>query len=201
MEYGLGCIESKLDGTEHIFKEVDMDLPKRCSYVGVMPPVLNQGKTTKCVCYSLTAYLDWRKNQFEGDNNGGQYSIDALYDIRANKKAPGMSIKEALKYLRHTGLNGTKINEYAMVKSVKAMKEALVLNGPCAGGLPVYSSEEEFWKNGSNFYGGHCILFVGYNEDGFIIRNSWGRAYANQGYVLMPYEDFDKGVFEAWTII
>ena len=200
--YGLGCCPSELAGTEHIYNETGVTLPKNFSYVGVMPPVLNQGRTNKCVCYSLTAYLDWRKNCKEGDNDGSQFSVDELYDIRTSKPQDnGMQIKEALRYLRHTGLNGMKINEYALVKSIDAVKESLVLNGPCPAGLPFFSSQEEFWKHGNKMFGGHCILFVGYNEEGFILRNSWGSKYADNGYIIFPYEDFASKVFECWTII
>jgi C1A family cysteine protease len=48
--------------------------------------------------------------------------------------------------------------------------------------------------------GGHCILIVGYNENGFIIRNSWGNLFGNKGYTLLPYNEFNS-IFEAWTII
>lgn len=202
LNYGAGCLPSQMDGTEHKYQYQKMELPQEFSYVGVMPPILNQGLTSKCVCYSLTAYLDWNKNQFENDNNGGQYNIDQLYAIRANKNLEGMQIKEALHYLRHSGLNGTKINQYALVGSVQALKQALVLNGPCAAGLPVYSNNADFWtKNGNRMQGGHCILFVGYNKDGFIIRNSWGEKYGNRGYAVLPYSDFADAVFECWTII
>lgn len=200
--YGTGCLESKLDGTEYQFEEQSMSIPPEYSYLGLMPPVLNQGKTYKCVCYSLTSYLDWRKNAYEGDNNGGQYDIDKLFSIRADKSAPGMSIKEALHYLRHTGLNGTTIDEYAMVGSVMQAQCALILNGPLVGGLPVYENSQDscFWQKNGRFLGGHCITIIGYNRDGFIIRNSWGDKWCRRGHVLMPYDEFSN-FFEVWTMI
>jgi C1A family cysteine protease len=77
------------------------------------------------------------------------------------------------------------------------------MNGPCVGGLPVYDDAAwEFWKkkNGDSFLGGHAVSIVGYNEKGFIIRNSWGRSYAEKGYVLLPYDDI-LSFTELWTII
>lgn len=56
-----------------------------------------------------------------------------------------------------------------------------------------------FWK-GEEAHGGHAIAIVGYDEDGFIIRNSWGSYYADGGYTKFPYEDYDYFV-EVWTII
>jgi len=200
--YGTGCIASVLDGTEYQFQERSVDVPSEYSYIGMMPPVLNQGNSVKCVCYSLTSYLDWKKNMYEGDNNGGQYSIDDLFEIREDKNAPGMQIKEALRYLKHEGLGGTKIKEYAMVGSLRQLKQALVVNGPLVAGLPVYRNSQEgmFWRESGRFLGGHCITLVGYNKDGIIIRNSWGTSWCDHGHVLMPYGDF-QNFFEIWTMI
>ena len=63
-----GCIKSKLDGTEWKWNTKFENLPETYSYVSVMPEVLDQGKSFKCVCYSLTAYLDWLMGRIEGDN-------------------------------------------------------------------------------------------------------------------------------------
>ena len=118
-----------------------------------------------------------------------------------------MSFKDALHYLRHNDAiiesgNRRIVHRYAKVCSVVALKQALVANGPCIGGLPVYNScTTDFWdKSKGSFEGGHAVAIVGYNKDGFIIRNSWGRYYGHDGYSLISYEDFDK-FYELWTII
>lgn len=200
MLYGTGYIQAELDGTEHKIELDLFDVPEEYSYIGVMPPVLDQGSSSKCVCYSLTGILDWKVNRFKGTNSSNGFDIDKLYEQRADKNIDGMQIKEALKYLRHTGLNGTTIESYAMVGSSELMKRTLILYGPIAIGLPAYEdSGDDFW-NGRNLAGGHCVVVIGYNKDGFIIRNSWGKNWADKGHVLLPYKDFDK-IFEAWVII
>ena len=40
-------------------------------------------------------------------------------------------------------------------------------------------------------------IIVGYNKEGFIIRNSWGTSYGNNGYSILKYKDFNK-VIECW---
>jgi Papain family cysteine protease len=35
--------------------------------------------------------------------------------------------------------------------------------------------------------GGHCVAIVGYNKDGFIIKNSWGKGWADKGYATISY--------------
>ncbi len=48
--------------------------------------------------------------------------------------------------------------------------------------------------------GYHAISIVGYNKEGFIIRNSWGKTYGNGGYGIIKYDDMDK-MLEMWTIL
>mgnify|MGYP004567328655 CR=1 FL=1 len=113
-----------------------------------------------------------------------------------------MSIKEAMKILKNKGLNGEKINSYALVPSTEVMKRVLVSFGPVAVGFPVYSDNDPyFWRKGREYAGGHCTLCVGYNKKGFIIRNSWGSSWADHGYITIPYDEYEDSVFEAWTAI
>lgn len=37
-------------------------------------------------------------------------------------------------------------------------------------------------------YGGHAVLIVGFTDDGFIIKNSWGRPWADNGYAIVSYD-------------
>ena len=205
MVFGTGCIQSTLDGTEHIFnieEENRFDLPNELSWQESMPPVRNQGLSTTCVCQSLTGVLDFYHNAEVGTpgicNN---YSINELYSIRADKNAPGMSFKEALHYLRHNGLNGQKINSYSKIENWNLAKYAIMMFGPIVAGFPVYSgSNPEFWKKRGFFQGGHAVTLVGYDKTGFIIRNSWGTMWGNKGHVHISYDDFQNNCFEAWTI-
>lgn len=200
--YGTGCMPSKMDGTEHEISVDDkIELPEEFNWQDSMPPVRDQGMSTTCVCQSLTGCLDFlynSRNNVSKICNG--FSIDELYSIRTNKTAPGMTFKEALKYLRHHGLNGEKINSYAKLPSVQATKYAIVMFGPVVGGFPVYTAEPSFWRKPGRFQGGHAVTIVGYNKDGFIIRNSWGTDWADDGHCVISYEEFMQNCFEAWTI-
>ena len=203
LAFGTGCIQSKLDGTEHIFTVDDkIEIPREFSWQETMPPVRNQGLSTTCVCQSLTGVLDFYHNAEVGTpgvcNN---YSINELYSIRADKNAPGMTFKEALHYLRHNGLSGQKILSYAKVNSYEAAKYAIMMFGPIVAGFPVYSGSNPcFWRKNGRFQGGHAVTLVGYDEVGFIIRNSWGTGWGNSGHVRIPYNEFQNSCFEAWTV-
>lgn len=47
--------------------------------------------------------------------------------------------------------------------------------------------------------GGHAMLVVGYNANGFIIENSWGSAWGDQGYGIITYDVMKSDCFDAWT--
>lgn len=201
--YGTGCTPSVIDGTE-IVLDVDnkIPLPKTLSWREVMPPVRNQGATQTCVCQTLTGMLDFQKNAETGEPgkcNG--FSIDELYAQRTDKRLQGMSFKDAFHYLRHHGLDGEKINGYAKVNSIDAAKFALVMFGPISCGLPVFNTGKYFWRKGNQNKGGHAVMIVGFTEEGFIIRNSWGDAWGDHGYTEIPYQEFKDNCFECWTFL
>lgn len=202
-----GWSPSKLDGTEHQFDEIkNFDIPETYSYVNFLPPVENQGATNMCVTYAISAHVDWNFNMDAATKTSKSINIDKneIYNARSLSGDRGMTFKEALNFMKKHGAKSEKgnikIEAYAMIKSEIALKQALLLNGPCIGGLYVKNSASiEFW-NGNENHGGHAISIVGYNKDGFIIRNSWGLNYGSRGYAVVKYKDFDK-ILECWTII
>lgn len=207
MNYGF--VASKLDGTEKEFKESNgVKIPDKYSYKKYLPDVLNQGDKPICVPCSVSAYINWDENlENETVRKDNKVNLSEIYKNREDNSNNGMSIKDALNYLRHEGVETDSgrynIDKYAKIGSEIALKQAIIINGPCVAGLPVYDTTiDEFWDNssGGELQGGHAISLVGYNKDGFIIRNSWGKTYGKDGYSVIPYEDFNKFT-EIWTII
>ena len=205
MKYGF--VASKMDGTEVKFKKIkDFEIPEECSYKRYLPSVIDQGNKPICVPCSLSAYINWEINVDNGEEReDNEVNLNEIFDSSSVGNEDGMSFKDALKFLKHTGVS-TKdgvetIDRYATIGSIICLKQAIILNGPCVAGLPVYDSRRtEFWESSYGaFEGGHAIAIVGYNKDGFIIRNSWGRNYGDNGYSVLPYDDFDK-FMEIWTI-
>ena len=198
-----GYIQSQLDGTEQAFiSNESLPIPSKYSYINYLPPVINQGNQPICVPCSISAYINQQLNLSTGseeDNN-----IDLMEIFNYKHYEDGMSIKDALQFLKECGVQTDKglfkISDYATVGSETILKQALLINGICIGALPVYdSSIDKFWR-GYELEGGHAIAIVGYDENGFIIRNSWGKHYGEDGYNVINYKDFPK-FFEIWTII
>ena len=163
----------------------------------------DQGNTSQCVPYSMSVLLESRK-MLNGDNNF-RLDIKDIYDARP-EKVDGMSIKDALEYMKTIGFQDIttkereKILMYGKLTSKHGIKTSIFMNGPCIIALPVYNTiNDEFWK-GSELIGGHAIACVGYDEEGLILLNSWGSSWGYSGKYILPYEDINK-IMECWTII
>jgi hypothetical protein len=202
----LGLIPSRIDGSEIVFScPKGNEIPKKYSYRNVLPQVLNQGKLSICVPCSLSAYLNWKANLNLSTDDDNSIDLFEIYNSRTNKGS-GMTYKDAFRFLRHTGVDSAigklKIGTYGKVETEKDLKFALIANGPCFGALPVYNDSCEFWikKKDEKLDGYHAISIIGYNEDGFIIRNSWGKSFCDEGNTIIKYSDF-KLLLEIWTVI
>lgn len=202
-----GCKLSKLDGTEKkITKNLTNNVPSCYTFEKYLSPITDQGSTNMCVTHAVACFLNWVTDmKLKTPNKDNKVSLDDIYTIREDKKHDnGMTIKEALHYLKHHGVKSAigilKINDYAMVGSELIAKQAILTNGPLIIALPVYdSTRNDFW-NGGELEGAHCVTLVGYDNIGFKVRNSWGRSYGRNGYWTLPYSEWNK-VKEAWTII
>lgn len=202
-----GFKPSRIDGTERIFG-VSMESiasPKQYSYVKYLPDVLNQGENPICVPCSISSYLNWKENLKDGSHKDNKINYFEIYNTKTTE-GDGMTFKEAFSYLKHHGVSSKsgimRIRGYALIRSLASLRTALLMNGPCFGALPVYNYSNQFWKrkNGDMLLGYHAISIVGYEKDGFIIRNSWGSSFANNGYTKISFEDANDFI-EIWTVL
>jgi C1A family cysteine protease len=101
--------------------------------------------------------------------------------------------KNAIKY---------KIKMYARVTTFDGIIQALADGYPVIFGATLYESfqsppvSEEgvvpMPKPNERTIGGHAMLIVGYDKDQkhFIIRNSWGTGWGQDGHCVMPFDYF-----------
>lgn len=47
--------------------------------------------------------------------------------------------------------------------------------------------------------GGHAFAIVGYNKDGFIVQNSWGKSWGTNGIAIWLYEDWIENIYDGWV--
>ena len=168
--------------------------------------------------YGLKEYLspqffyDQRFNLYDarGDNDEGMYGRDVMtllskVGICTEQEYPYGTPQDRTDVTTDIYESASKhrVAGYAAVRTLNALKKSLVDNGPCLIGFPVYHYGEYMWKpeyEGQPMSGGHAMTVVGYTEDSFIIRNSWGDRWGDGGYCYYPFEDWGAH-WELWTTI
>ena len=200
-----GFRKSEINGTEHLFMIANASLPEAYSYKNYLSPIVNQGNLPICVPCSVATYVNWKINLKDGDKKDNNVSYSEIYKSKTMPE-DGMTFKDAFRFLLKSGVTTNegnfKINEYGLVKNIIQLKNAILMNGPCFGALPVYNWNKYFWRNEENngLMGYHAISIVGYNNNGFIIRNSWGKSFGDGGYTELTYSEFET-FLEIWTIM
>lgn len=53
----------------------------------------------------------------------------------------------------------------------------------------------------ANIIGGHAFAILGYNEDGFVVQNSWGEKWGYLGFAVLTYKDWVKNGSDAWVAV
>ena len=134
--------------------------------------------------------------------------LESLWPYATNKfatKPPTAAYTDALK---------RKVTGYQKCANFAAVKNALAAGNPVVIGFNVYDSFEGAWgdiphgQTGSGMMpfpnvateqllGGHAVCIVGYDDTmpvagkangRFIVRNSWGTSWGDNGYFYMPYD-------------
>ncbi len=108
-----------------------------------------------------------------------------------------------------------KVVQYSRVsQDLNQMKGCLAAGYPFVFGFTVYDSFESqqvaqtgnapMPGSGEQVLGGHAVLAVGYDDaqQRFLIRNSWGAGWGQQGYFTLPYAYLmdDNLADDLWTI-
>jgi len=103
-----------------------------------------------------------------------------------------------------------KIIQYQSLESNLDILESINQNKPVMVGMIVYDSFMSITDNKPEIpmpgeydfvIGGHAVAIVGYSlpKRQFIVKNSFGSDWGEAGYCWMPFEYFDKYVFEKWA--
>jgi hypothetical protein len=95
-----------------------------------------------------------------------------------------------------------RISTYAKVKTVAEIKQALMNYGYVVVSMPWYKDYK--LKNGVYTYseksektGYHCVVIYGWDERGWLVQNSWGKYWGQNGRFVVPFE-FSWA--EAWAV-
>ena len=161
--------------------------------------------------FSPQFFYNLRSNKYDNDNSNdeGMFGRDVMkllktYGICAEKMYPYGLIehKDNISEEIYKAAKINVIHAYAKINTISDLKMSLYLNGPALVGFPVYNYTGQMWKqrNNETFKGGHAMTIVGYNEEGFLIRNSWGESWNGNGYTIYYYEDWGAH-WEIWSCV
>jgi C1A family cysteine protease len=206
----------------------EVDVPRFLDLRPFLSPVVNQGPQGTCsaqVAKVMKEYQEYKLQGLTGDE--ALMSAQFVYNFREEPNYEGMTPRETMKILQKTGIcreliypYGTiqypsnipqiaiddaqnfQIEAYAQIDTQEGLKKALVKDGVCYICFPVYNESSRMWKpdQGQENMGGHAMAVVGYNSKGFIIRNSWGVQWGDNGHTIYPYEDWGAH-WEIWTTL
>ena len=96
-----------------------------------------------------------------------------------------------------------RISAYFKINTADELKTALMKYGPVVVSMYVHY-EAKLVKDvytfdpGAKRRGAHCVFIYGWNEQGWLVQNSWGIFYGGDGRFVIP---FDFKFIEMWGII
>lgn len=122
---------------------------------------------------------------------------ERLYDVNPENTK---QFKEPLTSLQQQNAVPYKISSYQAIRQatmIADIKQALANQDPVLVGIHVYPNFDATPISGivppvteKKSRGGHALVVVGYDETNqwFIVRNSWGAKFGDQGYAYMHYQ-------------
>jgi hypothetical protein len=193
-------------------------VPPEYSIVESLPPVRNQGNQGACVAFAAATVIEY----FAAKTHNVQihFSPQFIYNLRGSTNE-GMRTSIAINILTAKGvpyewlypykttepitLNiyniaaDWRISSRGIVRNVNEAKSAIIEHGPLIVIFEAKNSGSHPWR-GSGKGQGHATVLVGWNTLGFIMRNSWGKSWARDGYTDLPFEEWDV-LLESWVLI
>jgi C1A family cysteine protease len=222
----MNIIESPLDHRDWLAGEIfnmKTQYPTTFSMMNNLLPVRDQKNIGSCAAHSASCMKEWQESK---DILLNEYlSPQFIYNLRKDKSTSGMYGRDVMNILHTYGIcmerdykYGSeekisnelfakairfKIKQYARVETIKELKIALMINGPCILMVPTYNGGPIMWLplyKGQKRTGGHAMTIIGWDIQGFIIRNSWGIKWGTKGYGIFPYGHWGKQ-WEVWTTV
>lgn len=197
-----GMIPSGEDPKDHIYSGTHIGMPSIPKEYEIpnKPMVLDQGSSPICAAISIASIMEWQSMAKDPNNKGKAYDPFQIYNMREDKTVDGMIPRQALSAVKKNGVKGDHIEEFARVTNYDMIKMGIICNGPVMIGMAAYEDPTYFWKPVGKQLGGHAVVLVGWNEEGYVLQNSWGVEYGRGGRVIMPFED-EKYILETWTVV
>ena len=217
-------MQSPYDARDWVFESFAHGMPKQLPAIFMLPdefPSRAQGPRGTCAAFvaCVIREIAMMRAGVEVD----PLSPEFVYWHRDNKPASGMYGRAVFKIMQQYGMApehlypycdddpriaptpevyahavGLKISRYARVGTVEGLKLSLFEVGAAYLLLPLFDTRPEFWVANGPQRGTHAVAVIGYNEEGFKLKNSWGEDWNGDGCVYFPYTSWHI-VYECWT--
>jgi len=213
------CVCCAIARTDKEYEEISQG---DCPVGGLSPAMLyalckqNDGVPEKEGTYPRVAYKMLRKY---GVCPESEFPYSSLTELPAPKvpDVPEHCFVSAGKYsiASYTRLAGPADSKAEREPAVGLMRQAIAHDGPITCAVLVTESFIEgvkpphyvVPKPKGRILGGHMVALAGYDDAkrAFILRNSWGKKWGDNGYAYLPYDyvtgRFDYGwyMYETWT--
>ena len=96
-----------------------------------------------------------------------------------------------------TALKATLAMGYPVCIAMLVTDDLFHLRGALHGAACTY---KRIVNSTAEYTGGHAMLVVGYTDTGFIVENSWGTIWGDEGYGVLSYGSVEQAVFDAIVI-
>jgi len=159
----------------------DLNIHLPCIFKHTLLHVQDQKGEATCVAYVAADILKYYNIHVNPDD---------IYKQRLDTKSDGMYCRTAMKILQSYG-----IWKYARAETILDVKVSLYLSGLAMINVPMYNIGTTMWKpvvRSQKIHNGHAMTIVGWNKIGFILKNSWGVDWGENGYTIFPYEDWGR---------
>jgi len=205
-------------------------LPKRVDLRPYLPPVFDQkdqgacsavasGTQKECLEYFDYGFKGRMSYQFiynlRSNKSEGMYPRETM-KILVEKGCVEEELFPYLKSLKKPNKTILKRGEnhknksYAEVHTAEGAKKSLYQSLKGVGSaiyvaFPVYNYGPKFWfkREGDVKTGGHAVIIVGYDDkrQSFLLRNSWGEDWVDDGYTWISYSDFENRKDVAYSVL
>lgn len=100
-------------------------------------------------------------------------------------------------------------NSYWRAYTLDEIKEALANEKAVVIGAKIFSNISKAWTDGiirmpgtSDYIGSHAMTLAGYDDENqwFIVRNSWGSNWGDEGYAYIPYK-YMPYIHDIWVLV
>lgn len=156
-------------------------------------------------------YIYGTRYKYKGE---GMYLRDALKTLKNvgtckqskfvyNREVPDIIEKVKNSKITFSDTQHCRITAYYRCNEIEDIKTAIYTTGPVMLAVDWYEDNYCLQSNpyviypGTKNQGGHAIFVYGWNKDGLLFQNSWGRSWGNKGRAILSY---DYPIKEAWGV-